>query len=109
LHQCTSSKDGDGDAGVGRSLQAADTVADASDAPFKSRRLEPFQGMVAIDVAWGQQRQRDRRLLVSGRMLARHPDKLFLADDLPTGEIVHAGNERNVDFASFETPDSRRR
>lgn len=96
-------------AGESGRLQTSHAVADARDAPAQTRGLQLFDGMVAIDVARRQERQRDRRFVVRGRLLARHPYQLLLPHHLAAGEIVHAGHQGNVDFAALDAPDQRRR
>jgi hypothetical protein len=100
---------GDRHSGEGRCLQTADTVADTGDAPAKSRRLEPLDRMIAIDISRRQQRERDRFFIVGRGLLAGHPDQLLLPHHLSAGEIVHAGHERNIDFAALDASDERRR
>jgi hypothetical protein len=95
--------------GEGRGLQAADAVTDTGDAPSPSRSLEPFDCMIAKDVARRQQRKRDRLFIMRRGLLAGHPDQLLLTHHLSAGEVVHAGHQRNIDFAAFHASDQRRR
>lgn len=72
--QRAAAEDGNRHVGEGRRLQASDAVADAGDAPPQPRGFQLFDGMVAIDVAGRQKRQRNRGFIVRGRLFARHPD-----------------------------------
>jgi hypothetical protein len=65
--------------------------------------------MVAIDIAWRQQRERNRLFIVRGGLLPDHPDQLLLPHHLSAGEIVHPGDQRNIDFAALDASDQRRR
>jgi hypothetical protein len=107
--QRAAAENGDRHAGEGRRLQASHAVADAGDAPAQAGGFQSFDGMVAIDIARRQKRERDRRFIVAGRLLARHPYQLFLAHHLAAGEIVHPGYQRDIDFAALDAPDKRRR
>jgi hypothetical protein len=105
--QRAAAENGDRHAGEGRRLQASHAVADAGDAPAQARSFQSFDGMVAIDIARRQKRERDRRFIVAGRLLTRHPYQLFLAHHLAAGEIVHPGHQRDIDFAALDPPDQR--
>jgi hypothetical protein len=107
--QRAAAEHGDSHARESRRLQASDAVADACQAPAQPRGFQLFDGMVAIDVARRQKRQRDRRFIVGVGMLARHPDQLLLPHHLAAGEIVHPGHQRNVDFAALDPSHQRRR
>jgi len=65
--------------------------------------------MVAKDVARRQQRKRDRLFIVRRRLFTGHPDQLLLSNHLSTGEVVHAGHKRDIDFAALHASDERRR
>jgi hypothetical protein len=108
-HQRATAKHGDRHAREGGRLQTSHAVADACDAPAQPRGFQPFDGIVAIDVARRQKRERDRRFIVAVRLLARHPYQLLLAHHLAAGEIVHPRHQGNVDFAAFDASDQRRR
>jgi len=42
---------------------------------------------------------------VGGRLLACHPNQLFLPHNLTAGEIIHARHQRYVDFAALHASD----
>ena len=71
--------------------------------------LQPFDRMVAKNIAGRQQRQRDRLFVMRVGLLAGHPDQLLLPHHLSAGEIVHVGDQRDIDFAALHAADQRRR
>lgn len=108
-HQCASAEHGDRHAGERRGLQPADAVADAGNAPSEPGGFQGFDRVVAKDVARRQQRQRHRRLIMRGGLLAGHPDQLLLPHHLAAGEVVHPRHQRDVDVAALHASDQRRR
>jgi hypothetical protein len=65
--------------------------------------------MVTKNVAGRQQRKRDRLFIMRRGLLAGHPDQLLLPHHLSAGEVVHAGHQRDIDFAALHAADQRRR
>jgi len=65
-NQRAAAKDGNRHAREGGRLQTSHAVADACDAPAQARGFQPFDGIVAIDIARWQKRERDRRFIVAG-------------------------------------------
>ena len=84
-------------------------MADAGDTPAQPRGFQLFDRMVAKNIARRQQRERDWFFIVCRGLLADHPDQLFLPHHLSAGEIIHAGHQRNIDFAALDASDQRRR
>ena len=108
-HQRGATEDRNRHAGESGCLQTADTGADASDAPSEPRGFQPFDRMVAKNVARRQQRQGDRLFVMRRGLLPGHPDQLLLPHHLSAGEIVHAGDQSNIDLAALHTSDQRGR
>jgi len=108
-HQRGATEDRNRHAGESGCLQAADAGADASDAPPELRGFQPFDRMVAKNVARRQQRQGDRLFIMRRGLLPGHPDQLLLPHHLSAGEIVHAGDQSNIDLAALHTSDQRGR
>ena len=100
-HERATPQHGNRHAGKHRGLQAADAFAHASDLPFAASALEVIDGVLAIDIAGRQEREPDRILELGALVLADNPDQLLLVNDQPAGEIVHAGDERDIDLAAL--------
>jgi hypothetical protein len=84
-------------------------MADAGDAPSQARRFQLFDCMVTKNVSGRQQRKRNRLFIMRGGLLAGHPDQLLLPHYLSAGEVVHAGHQRDIDFAALYATDQRGR
>ena len=83
-------------------------MADAGNAPTQPRSFQLFDRMVTKNVAGRQQRKRDRLFIMRRGLLAGHPDQLLLPHHLSAGEVVHAGHQRDIDFAALHAADQRR-